>query len=71
MTLTNTANSRIAAHLSQRFDILGYQQSARTASGSRQRRLGTGVAATDDNAIETLWIGDSHSAFYGQQARIR
>ena len=57
MTFTNPANSRIAGHLSQRFNTLGKQQGRHTHTRRRQRSLGPGMAAADDDLEEEVGAG--------------
>ncbi len=52
MPLADPADRRVTAHVTERVEILCEQQGTRPATGSSQRRLGAGVAATDDDAIE-------------------
>ena len=56
MTFTDSTDRGVAAHLSERVDALREQQRAATGTGTRQRCFGTGVAAPDDNYIETSWM---------------
>ena len=58
MPLTDTANGRVAAHLPQRLDALRQQQGARTHPRGRQRRLGAGMAAADDDDVKGS--GEAH-----------
>ena len=50
--LADPADGRVAAHLPQRFDALGEQQRLRAGPRRGQRRLGAGMAATDDDHVE-------------------
>jgi hypothetical protein len=52
MSLADTADGRIATHLSQRLDVMRQQQRARTETRGRQRRFGAGMAAADDDHIK-------------------
>ena len=54
MPFADTANRRVATHHAQRFHAVCQQQRARTRARRRQRRLGTGMAATHDNHIKTI-----------------
>ena len=54
VTLADSANGRIAAHLANGFDAVGQQQGARTAACRRKRRFGAGMSATDDDDLEIL-----------------
>jgi hypothetical protein len=52
--LSNSANGRIARHLTQRFNIVGKQQRAAAHAGRGQRRLGSGVAAADNDYFKPV-----------------
>ena len=52
--LADAADGRVAGHLAQRFDVVGEQQRGAAHPGGRQRGLGAGMAATDDDHLETL-----------------
>ena len=52
MPLADAADGRIAAHLPERFDVVRQQQRARTEPRRRERSLGAGMAATDDDHIK-------------------
>jgi hypothetical protein len=52
VSLANTANRGIAAHLPQRLDALGQEERAGSPARGRQRGLGAGMAATDDDDVE-------------------
>ena len=56
MTLANTADAGVAAHLPQGFDIVGQQQCFAAHTRSGQRSLGAGMAATDHDHIKFLWV---------------
>ncbi|MNL13510.1 hypothetical protein D3C87_1344190 [compost metagenome] len=60
MSLAQTADGRVAAHLSDCFQLLGQQQSA----GARARRGGggltAGVSAADDDDVEGCGGGGTH-----------
>src|SRR5690606_3726854 len=65
MALADSANGWIAAHLPNGFDAVGQQQGTRTTARRRQRRLGAGMAATDDDDLEILvWLGRHGSGFW-------
>jgi len=51
VSLADTADGRVAAHLPERFDVLSQEQRARTHASGRQRRLGAGMTAADDDDI--------------------
>ncbi len=53
VALANATNGRIAGHLAKGFNVMGQQQGLRPHAGSSQCRLGTGMATTNDNHIET------------------
>ena len=50
VTFADTADRGVAAHGAQRFDALCQQQRRGAHARSRERSLGAGVAAADDNA---------------------
>ena len=52
MALADTADGRVAAHLTDGFDLVRQQQGARTHARSRQRGLGAGMAAANDDNFE-------------------
>jgi hypothetical protein len=52
MPFSYSAYGRIARHLAQRFDVLGQEQRAATHAGGHECRLGSGMAATDDDNIK-------------------
>ena len=54
MALADAADRRIAGHLAQRLDVVGQQQRARAHPGRCERSLGAGMAAADDDDVETL-----------------
>ena len=54
--LTDTADRGIAGHLTDRFDGVRHQQRPGAGSRSRQRSLGPGMTAADDNYIECFGI---------------
>ena len=56
MSLADTANRRIAAHLPEGFDVVGEQQSLAAHAGGGECRLGSGVAAADDDNVKVLWV---------------
>ncbi len=56
MPLADTADGRIAAQLSNRFDIMGQQQGAQAHARRRHAGLGAGMAAANHNHIKMLWI---------------
>ena len=56
VTLADAADAGVAAHLPQRLDVVRQQQRARAHAGGRQRRLGAGVAATDDDDIKGFGV---------------
>jgi hypothetical protein len=58
VTLADAANGGIAAHLAERLDALGQQESARTHSGGCQCRFRAGMAAADDDHVKGL--GETH-----------
>jgi hypothetical protein len=56
------ADRRVAAHLTQGFNIVGKEQGAATHACSRQRSLGTRMTATHHQHIKTVWINHGHLA---------
>ena len=56
MALANTANTGVAAHGTQGIDVVRQQQGLATHACCSQRRFGTGMAATDHDDVEFLWI---------------
>ena len=56
VALADAADRGIAAHLAQRLEVLGEQQRAAAEPCGRQRGLGAGMAATDDDAVVTIRI---------------
>ncbi len=63
VTLADTADGRIAAHLPERIEIVGQQQRACAGSRRGESRLGSGVASAHHDAVELFGIvhGRSHS----------
>ena len=59
MALADPADGRVAAHRADGLDVVGQQQGARTAACGRQRGLGAGVAAADDDHVVAV-EGVSH-----------
>ncbi len=53
VALADPADGRITGHLAQRLNVVGQQQGLAAHARGRQRGLGTGVATTNDNDIET------------------
>ena len=56
VALANTADGRVAAHLTQGFDIVGEQQGGHAHARRRQGGFGTGMTATDHDHAKTLGI---------------
>ncbi|MNY36846.1 hypothetical protein D3C86_1713630 [compost metagenome] len=56
MPLANAANRRIAAHLTQRLDVMAQQQRLAAHAGGGKRGFGAGVTTTDDNDIELFRV---------------
>ena len=54
--LADATDGRVAAHLSQRLDVVAQQQRLATHAGGRQRSLSSGMAAANDDDIEFLWV---------------
>ena len=56
MTFADTPDRWVTRHLPNRFDVVGHQQSAGTATGRGERGLGSGMAAADHNHIKCFGI---------------
>ncbi len=82
VALADAADGRVARHLAQGLDVVGQQQSAAAHARRRERRLGAGVAATDNDDVITGGIAHGasgsglrrgemirHAAAHGQGAR--
>ncbi len=52
VTLSDATDGGIAAHLPQRLDALGEEKRTRAHARGRQRGLGAGVAAANDNYVK-------------------
>lgn len=52
--LADPTDGRVAAHRAHGLDVVGQQQRACTGAGSRQRRLGAGVAATNHDDVVAI-----------------
>jgi hypothetical protein len=63
MALANTANGRVATHLTDGFYAMGQQQRRRATTGRRQGSLGSGVSTTDHNDIECSLLFHNDSYF--------
>ena len=61
MALANAADAGVAAHLAQSLDVVGEQQGLATHACSGQCRLGSGMAAANDDDIEFLGIKHGQS----------
>jgi hypothetical protein len=66
MALADAADRRIAAHLAERFDVMGQQQRLRTHAGRCQRGLRAGVPAADDDDVK--FCGKKHGGFRTQDS---
>ncbi len=53
VTLPDAADRGVARHLAKRFEVVRQQQRAPTDPRSSERRLGAGMAATDDDHVKT------------------
>ncbi|MNN79735.1 hypothetical protein D3C81_1964050 [compost metagenome] len=53
MALADAADGRVAAHVAEGFHVVGEQQGLDPHACCGQCRLGTGMAATDDDHIKT------------------
>ena len=62
MTLADTADGRVAAHCAHGLHVVGQQQRARAGAGGRQRGLGAGMAAADDDHVVVVEAG-AHRGF--------
>jgi hypothetical protein len=60
VALADAADRGVAAHLSQRLDVVGEQQCASAHTGSRERRFGAGVSAADDDDL--VFLRKTHDA---------
>ena len=60
MAFAYAADGRVAAHLTQGFNIVREQQGTATHARSSKRSLGTGMTAADHQHIETVWINHGH-----------
>jgi hypothetical protein len=58
VTLADTPDGRVTAHLAERFDILGQKEGAQTAAGRRKRRFGTRVTTAHHHHV--VRIADHH-----------
>jgi len=56
VALADAADRGVAAHLPQRFDVVAEQQSLAAHAGRRQRGLGAGMAAADDDHVKFLRV---------------
>jgi len=54
VALADAADGRVAAHLADGIQVVGEEQGLRPQAGAGQGRLATGVAAADDDDVETL-----------------
>ena len=52
--LADAADRRVAGHLAERLDAVRQQQRLAAHPRGGERRLGAGVAAADDDDVETL-----------------
>ena len=55
--LADAADGRIAAHRTDRLDVVGQQQGPRAGPRRGQRGLGAGVAAADHDDVVSMEIG--------------
>jgi len=56
VAFANTANGRVAAHLTQGLDVVRQQECFATHARRRQGSLGSRVATANDDHIKFLWI---------------
>ena len=56
VALADAADRRVAAHLSERLDVVRQQQRLAAHAGGRQGGLGAGMAAADDDDVEFLGV---------------
>jgi hypothetical protein len=54
--LADAADRRVATHLADGRQALGHEQRARAHPGSSECRLGAGVAAADDDDVESIHV---------------
>ena len=66
VTLTDTADGRVAAHLTDGFQTLGQQQGPCAHACRGRGRLRTSVATTDNDHIE-LFLHSHHRPLLGRQ----
>ncbi len=59
VALADAADRGVAGHLPERLDVVGEQQRARAHARGGERGFGAGMAAADDDHVET--IGEIHS----------
>ena len=70
MPLADTADRGVATHLPKGLDVVGQQQGGAAHARSGQRRLGAGMAATDDDHIKFLGVGiGQHMEVLGAQPK--
>jgi hypothetical protein len=62
MAFAYAADGRVAAHLTQCFNVVGEQQGAATHASSSQGRLGTSMTPANHQHIKTVWINHGHLA---------
>ena len=56
VALADAADAGVAAHLAQRLDVVGQQQRLAAHAGRGQCGLGAGMAAADDDDVESLRV---------------
>jgi hypothetical protein len=59
MALADAAYRGVAAHLTQRLDVVCQEQGLATHAGRSQRSLGTSMAAADNDHVKFLGIKHS------------
>ncbi|MDR6375280.1 hypothetical protein J2776_001956 [Paraburkholderia caledonica] len=67
MTLANAANGRIAAHLTERFDVVSQQERLIAHACRGQSGLSAGVAAADDDYVK--FCGKKHRGSHARSSR--
>ena len=73
MPFTNTTNSRVAAHLTQRIDIVRQQQRAGARARCSQRSLCACVTTTDNDDVKAGWelYGSTHYSWFGRSLTLQ
>jgi hypothetical protein len=67
MTLANTANRRIAAHLAEGFDVVSQQQRRIAHARRSQRGFRAGMTAANDDYVK--FCGKKHRGSHARSTR--